>query len=226
MLFVWMKITINKEKIMPERIPHSDEAIEGIEYTEEYLQEHSRNVRSRYGAFLKAIRKAGRGGRYLEVGSGPGILTALVAEENPGVALTALELSPDMNSIARKYVAGRGLNGRITFCEGSVSDERHIKQLGKFDLIYSTFSLHHWVDPEQSIRILYSALDERGIMLIHDLKRVWWLYYLPAGNGFFESIRASYTPAELREMMKKLRIEKYEIGTPFPYFWQTIAIRR
>jgi len=211
---------------MLERIPHRDEAIVGIEYTAEYLKQHSENVRSRYGAFLKAIRRAGRGGRYLEVGSGPGIVTALVAEENPGIVLTALELSPDMISIARNYVAGRGLDGRIEFREGSVSDGRRIEQLGKFDLIYSSFSLHHWVDPEQSLKRLYSALDNRGIMLIHDLKRVWWLYYLPAGNGFFESIRASYTPLELRTMMKRLNIEKYEIQTPFPYFWQTIAIWR
>jgi len=211
---------------MLERIPHRDEAIEGIEYTEEYLQVHSRNVRSRNGAFLKEIGRAGRGGRYLEVGSGPGILTALVAEENPGVALNALELSPDMISIARKYVESRGLGNRVTFLAGSVSDRQQIEQLGKFDLIYSSFSLHHWVDPDHSLKTLYSALGDKGIMLIHDLKRVWWLYYLPAGNGFFESIRASYTPAELRIMMDRLSIEKYEIKTPFPYFWQTIAIWR
>ncbi len=208
---------------MPKRIPHTDE-VTGIENIEEYLESHKERSLSRYKTFLKELKTLNITGKFLEIGSGPGILAVMIAKENPNVEITALELSPDMITIARRHVEEKGLGDRVRFVEGSVDNEDLIKSLGKFDLIYSTFSMHHWEDPENSIRILYNAVAENGVLAIHDLKRVWWLYYLPIKGRFFESIRASYIPREIKVMFDKLGIKKYKIKTPFPFFWQSILV--
>ncbi|MFC1863089.1 hypothetical protein ACFL1Z_03965 [Thermodesulfobacteriota bacterium] len=63
-------------------------------------------------------------------------------------------------------------------------------------------------------------------MILHDLKRVSWLYLLPFQNGFVSSIRAAYRPREINKMMIQAGIDKFEIKTPFPYFWYTILVNK
>jgi hypothetical protein len=57
----------------------------------------------------------------------------------------------------------------------------------------------------------------KGILAIADLRRIWWLYYLPIhDNWFISSIRASYTLSEVKSILKKLNIEKYKVKNIFP----------
>jgi len=76
------------------------------------------------------------------------------------------------------------LKTRITYKIGDACDFNSIKDLGKFDLIYSTFTLHHWDNAELAIKNLYSMLNDDGLLYIHDLKRVSWLYYIKSESGF------------------------------------------
>lgn len=69
-------------------------------------------------------------------------------------------------------------------------------------------------------------LNDNGLLYIHDLKRVFWLYYIKSQNGFFTSIRASYQPREIREMLSGIEINTYKIKTIFPYFMQAIVIKK
>ena len=94
--------------------------------------------------------------------------------------------------------------------------------LGKFDLVYSTFSLHHWKDPGISISNLWNAVKDNGILYTHDFKRVWWLCFLPLKGGEIGSVRASYTPEEIRVVLQELGITNYKIKTLFPFFLQSI----
>jgi SAM-dependent methyltransferase len=178
-----------------------------------------------YRGFLKHLGTLDVGGRYLEVGSGPGVLTVAVARENPDARITGVELSPDMVAVATEYVERLGLADRIRFLVGDAGDKRAFGSLGQFDLIYSTFSLHHWKYPNQVIQNLMSLLADGGMLYIHDLKRAWWLYWVPVRNGFWNSIRASYVPRELHQMLRGLGIERYEIRNVFP-FMQSILIER
>jgi SAM-dependent methyltransferase len=68
------------------------------------------------------------------------------------------------------------------------------------------------------------GLTERGgILLIHDLKRVWWLYWIPSQEGFITSIRAAYTPAEIRDLLTRMGVDRYEIKNGL--FWQSVIVR-
>jgi predicted O-methyltransferase YrrM len=68
--------------------------------------------------------------------------------------ITGVEMSPDMVTVAREVVERAGLADRIRFLVGDAGDKSVFGSLGQFDLIYSTFSLHHWKDPKRVIRNL------------------------------------------------------------------------
>jgi SAM-dependent methyltransferase len=170
-----------------------------------------------YRGFLKHLKTLDVDSRYLEVGSGPGVLTVAVARERPDAQITGVEMSPDMVSVAREYVERAGLANRIRFLVGDAGDRVVFRALGQFDLIYSTFSLHHWQNPRRVIQNLLSVLADGGTLYIHDLRRAWWLYWVPVHNGFLNSIRAAYVASELREMLRGLGIERCEIRNVFPF---------
>jgi len=178
----------------------------------------------RYRTFLKNLSSLGIEGRYLEIGPGPGILTAEIARIHTTVDITAVELSQDMATVGREYVADNGLEDRIEFVIGNAEDESLISSLGKFNLVYCTFALHHWEDAKKAIRNLTRALADGGVLYLYDLRRVWWLYWLPIRDGFFNSIRAAYTPAEVRAMLQSLEAEHTEIRNEFP-FMQSVFTR-
>lgn len=202
------------------------EAISGMESAKQYAEMARKSPRMRYRGFLKEIKSLHIKGKYLEIGAGVGILTAMIAEEDPDVHITAVEISSDMVTVAQEYIAEKKLQNRIHFVVGDASDEKIVRKLGKFDLVYCTFTMHHWKDPEKVICNLLKAVENKGILFIHDLKRVWWLYWLPIHNGFFDSIRAAYTPSEIKAIFQKLGINQYEIKKVFPFFLQSIIVRK
>ena len=207
---------------MLKRTPHKEEAIAGAEEVRQYGENHKRHARLQFGGLLKDIRALNKAGRYLEVGSGPGILAAMVAEENPGVDLTAMDLSPEMVAVARETIETENLQSRVRCVRGDVNDKALMEALGPFDLVYSAFSLHHFADPEASIKNIWRAVGDHGVLILYDLKRVWWLYVLPFHNGFFESIRAAYRPKEIGDFLRKIGITRFKIKTTVPYFMQSL----
>jgi predicted O-methyltransferase YrrM len=193
-----------------------DGALLGLETATRYA-EMAEGLMVQYRGFLKHLRTLDVGSRYLEIGPGPGVLTVAVAREKPDARITGVEMSPDMVSVAREYVERAGLADRIRFLVGDAGDENVLGSLGQFDLIYSTFSLHHWEDPKRIIQNLTSVLTGGGMLYIHDLRRAWWLYWVPVRDGFWDSIRAAYVARELHEMLRDLCIERYEIRNVFPF---------
>jgi 2-polyprenyl-3-methyl-5-hydroxy-6-metoxy-1,4-benzoquinol methylase len=203
---------------------HQEEAFEGVEAARRYAETAQKSTR-RYLAFLERLEALGIEGRYLDVGAGPGILTSLVAEKFPQVEITALEPSEAMVSVGRDYLKSRGLEGRINCVTGDAADAALLQSLGKFDLIFSTYTLHHWEDPRRVIDNLLAALADNGLLFLHDLRRVWWLYWIPINNGFFKSIRGAYIPAEIEELLVGIPSECYEMKQEFP-FMVSVFIRR
>ena len=202
---------------------HQGSTFSDMESAVQYARAAEKSM-TRYRAFFKEISQLGIKGRYLEIGAGPGILAATIARDNPGVQITGVDLSPDMVSIAGEYIRNKGLQDRIQFVLGDAEDEDFINTLGRFDLIYSTYTLHHWKEPGKAIRNLTCAFADTGVLYLYDLRRVWWLYWIPVRNGFFNSIRAAYIAEEIHGMFQELGIDKYEIKKVFP-FMHSIIVR-
>ncbi len=195
------------------------------ENAKKYLDDVKSASKTRFSNFLSSIKKLNIKGKYLEIGCGPGVLTQIVATQHSNAEITANDISPEMIKLAQQDLS-ESLKERINYTIGDACDINTIKGLGKFDLIYSTFTLHHWDNAETAVNNLYSMLNDDGILYIHDLKRVFWLYYIKKQTGFFKSIRASYKPNEIREMLNKSGISKYKIKTIFPFFMQSVLIRK
>ena len=213
---------------MPKRIESHEEAISGTENARQYAEMAKKSAKMMYGSFLKHIKSLDvNGGEYLEVGAGSGILAAMIAEDNPAVHITAVEISPDMVTVAREYIKERQLEDRVCFVVLDAVDGLMMKELGEFDLVYSTLAMHHWKDPEKVISNLLKVVGAGGVLFIHDLRRVWWLYYLPLHNsGFIDSVRAAYMPDEIKTIFWKLGVNRYEIKRSFPYFMQSIIVMK
>jgi len=208
---------------MLKRREQEQEAIEGPEEVRKYAQQTKRFARLMYGPMLKDIKRLGISGDCLEMGAGPGVLAAMLAESHPGVAITAVDLSADMAAIAEEHIMQKGLPNRIRYIVADVQDTNAMLGLGKFDLVYSTFSLHHWKDPEASIANLWDMVKDNGMLYIYDFKRVWWLYVLPLKGGDIGSIRAAYTRKEIAAILQRLGIANYRVKTLFPFFLQSVT---
>lgn len=204
---------------MFKRVAHTDlQVIQGKQTAEEYLAMQEKLGKFYLKKFLAILDDQKRTGDFLEIGSGPGYQTARVAERNRESRIKALEPSSDMIAIARSYLDSQGCGDRVEFIEGSVEDEGLFARLGAFDLIYSTFSLHHWHDPIKAIRNLHHALKTDGVLLLYDFERHWLTYYRPVGRkGISESIKASYTRREISSMISGLGIGRFEVQRHFPY---------
>jgi ubiquinone/menaquinone biosynthesis C-methylase UbiE len=157
-----------------------EQAFVGIESARAYAEEATSPVMRRvYSLIVREISRLGVTGKFLEIGPGPAVLTTVVAQAIPEAHITAVEISPGMITVAREHVEREGLTDRINLVEGDANDTELLEQLGRFDLVYSTYTLHHWDHPATVIKNLLRAVAPRGILLIHDLKRVWWLYWIP-----------------------------------------------
>lgn len=97
----------------------------------------------------------------LDVGTGPGVLLAELARLRPDLTLTGVDLSPDMVTAAAK-----NLRGRATVRFGDVSQLPFEDR--SFDVVASSFSLHHWDNPEAAAPQLVRVLRPGGSALIYD----------------------------------------------------------
>jgi 2-polyprenyl-3-methyl-5-hydroxy-6-metoxy-1,4-benzoquinol methylase len=195
------------------------------EIARQYLREVKNSSMARYMDFLSVLRKLNVKGRYLDVGCGPGVLTKKVALQHPEAELVGIDNSEEMIRLAEQDI-DKSLNGRLTYRKGNACNIESMQDLGKFDLIFSTYTLHHWEDAQTAIGNLFSMLNSTGILYIHDLKRVWWLYYLPAGSGFIGSVKASFRPRELGEILKNLKINTFQTRTVFPFFMFALKVNK
>lgn len=109
---------------------------------------------------------APQAGAVLDVGTGPGVLLAEIAGRRPDLHLTGIDLSADMVAAAERNLNQFG--ARATVRVGDVTDLPFPDQ--SFDLIVSSFSLHHWDDPETAVPELARVLRPGGRAFIYDFR--------------------------------------------------------
>jgi 2-polyprenyl-3-methyl-5-hydroxy-6-metoxy-1,4-benzoquinol methylase len=213
---------------MFKRVIESDHGdyFDSMENAREYARTAEKSAKMRFGGFLKILNSLNIKGNYLEIGAGSGILATMIAEMRGDIHITATDTSENMLTIAKEYIDKRNIYDRIQLIAGDVENENFLKRLKKYDLIYSTFSMHHWKNPQKIILNLFNILNDQGALLIYDLKRVWWLYWIPKQSGFLKSIRASYRPKEIKKMFADAGIKNYKLTNIFPFFLHNITIRK
>ncbi len=213
---------------MSKRVIESDheDYFESMENAREYARIAEKSAKMRFGSFLKILKSLNIKGNYLEIGAGSGILATMIAEMQSDIYITATDTSENMLTIAKEHIDKKNMRDRIEIIAGDAENEDFLKKLKKYDLIYSTFSMHHWKNPQKVILNLLNILNGQGALLIYDLKRVWWLHWIPKQSGFLKSIRASYRPKEIKKMFADIGINNYKLTNIFPFFLYNITIRK
>ncbi|TIT00064.1 class I SAM-dependent methyltransferase [Mesorhizobium sp.] len=97
----------------------------------------------------------------LDIGTGPGMLLTELAQLRPDLTLTGVDLSPDMVAAAAK-----NLGGQATIHFGDVTQLPFEDR--SFDVVVSSFSMHHWDDAEAAAPQLIRVLRPGGRALIYD----------------------------------------------------------
>jgi ubiquinone/menaquinone biosynthesis C-methylase UbiE len=181
-----------------------------------------KTLHGEYRRFAKSIVEETNpplGASVLEIGAGPGWVSVCLAQLRPDLRITVADLSADMLGIAAQNFAAHGVAGE--FVQGEV-EQLPEAMLGRFDLVYSRDSLHHWSDPTEGFRQLRSVLKPGGMLLVGDGRRDLSLAGRlmvavisrsigDMGKYWRTSLAAAYTPNELNLMMKQSGLSEVKV---------------
>jgi len=124
-----------------------------------------------YGLLARtAVAELGPGGSMLDVGCGPGQLVIQAARRTSDARITGADLDPlmiDRASANARHRLPPDESARVTFTVADVAALPFPDR--SFDLVVSTFSMHHWSDPKAGLEEVYRVLKPGGRALIWDV---------------------------------------------------------
>jgi SAM-dependent methyltransferase len=149
------------------------------------------------------------GGRVLEVGCGPGHLSTRLARQH-GLDVTGVDLDPAMIERARANADRRGADGqrRPSFLVGDVASLAFPED--SFDLVVSTFSMHHWADPTAGLAEIGRVLRPGARALVWDFR--------PGVRPHLFAPRHAHMP-DPAEQIHGSPLQAVEV-TPWPWPWR------
>lgn len=171
----------------------------GFEHPEQYDRSAGRVTRRLHARIARDVAALGLppGARVVDVGTGPGRLTAAIAAAAPELDVVGVDVSEPMIAFAREHAGGGrfevGDVAALPFPDGSV------------DLVVSTLSQHHWPDPAAGYRDLARAVRPGGTVWVHDAR---WKLDVPAARAAFPgaTISTDRVPGLLGLLLRRLTI--------------------
>ncbi|MFF9838084.1 class I SAM-dependent methyltransferase [Streptomyces sp. NPDC020422] len=114
--------------------------------------------------WLASLAPATRVRRILDIGSGPGVGTALLAEAFPEAEVVAVDATPELLDLARERAEARGLGDRVGTLRAELP--RDFDALGTADLIWASNSLHHIGDQRAALTAFAGVLAPGGLIAL------------------------------------------------------------
>ncbi|MEU2432781.1 class I SAM-dependent methyltransferase [Streptomyces sp. NPDC007861] len=102
--------------------------------------------------------------RVLDIGSGPGVVTCMLAEAFPYAEIVAVDATPALLDRARARAEGRGLGGRVRTQVAELPGG--IAELGEADVIWASGSVHHVGDQRAALTGLARLLRPGGLLAL------------------------------------------------------------
>ena len=116
---------------------------------------------------LRRSLRASAGESILDLGSGPGFLACELAQEVGATGrIVAVDISPDMNSIASKRIAAAGLGDRVDILEGDATALAFADAV--FEAAVSTQVIEYLAEPDAALHQLLRVLRPGGRLVIID----------------------------------------------------------
>jgi ubiquinone/menaquinone biosynthesis C-methylase UbiE len=175
----------------------------------------------------------------LDLGTGPGNVAVEIARRRPVLRMVGLDLAAHMVERANRQASRVGLDGRGLWPQ---ADGHHLPfPDGSFDLVLSSFSLHHWADPLRILNEIARVLKPEGCYYVADVcreltpfQRLFAYASIPVVSlifgsywgygGYYESVRASYTRAEARALLERSDLRQGQIGLEATWFVPILTI--
>ncbi|WP_327068778.1 methyltransferase domain-containing protein [Kitasatospora sp. NBC_01302] len=158
-------------------------------HQEAVLRSHRSRTAANSAAYLLPELRPGQA--LLDVGCGPGTITADLAElVGPTGRVVAVDTSAEVLAQAAAHVAGRGLDN-VVF---EVGDAHQLKYGdGEFDVIHAHQTLQHVADPVAVLRELRRVLAPGGVLAARDADyaAMTWYPELPELTAWLELYRST-----------------------------------
>ncbi|MFJ4965167.1 class I SAM-dependent methyltransferase [Streptomyces sp. NPDC088729] len=114
--------------------------------------------------WLAALPAAPEVRRVLDVGSGPGVVTCLLAEVFPGAEVVAVDPAPVLLERTRDRARRLGVGDRVRTLEAELPQDA--ARLGEADLIWAGNSLHHIGDQRAALATFAALLRPGGRVVL------------------------------------------------------------
>lgn len=203
-----------------QRVVETDSGIEG-ELNVSVYDEMQRRLRDKGWIETKDIISSGiTKGLALEIGPGPGYLGLEWLKSTEETTLKGLDISKDMIAVAEGNAKEYGLSERVEYVQSS--GDRMPFDDETFDAVFTNGSLHEWSKPKDTFNEICRVLKTGGNVFVSDLRRdmsfliKWFLWINTKPKdirpGLITSINAAYTPDELGELIKGIKLTNCEVA--------------
>jgi ubiquinone/menaquinone biosynthesis C-methylase UbiE len=201
------------------RVAETDSGIQG-QFNVGIYDQMQRKFRDRgWIQTPELLRRGILHGCALEVGPGPGYLGLEWLSRTDGTTLKGLDISPDMVALAARNAEEYGLSERAEYVP--TSGDRFPFDDNSFDAVFTNGSLHEWSSPKAIFNEIWRTLKPGGRVFVSDLRRdmlapIRWFLWIGTHPreirpGLTTSINASYTPAELSQLIAGTPLHNCEI---------------
>jgi ubiquinone/menaquinone biosynthesis C-methylase UbiE len=152
------------------------------------------------------------GNRVLDIGTGTGLLAAVLAKSHPEWQITGIDVSESMLAVARETALKNELSDRIKFRQASAESLPFAD--GSFEMVVSNTSLHCWNEPVKVFNELARVTAPGGYCLVWDNRRANSLNpFLHILGGIMRmnkaqrrlwvnACRSAYTVGEVKKFLK------------------------
>ncbi len=215
---------------MGDRIPLPEEPIADMDAVIQYDKGARYYMMPEYKYFVGKILRSGiRSGRVLDIGTGSARLAIELAKaKDCSFDIIALDISENMIMRARENARRDGVEDRIKFMVATAAALPFADN--SFDLVISYASLHHWLEPVTVFDEVARVTRETGHVIIRDNRRVYqnpvWRAIIWLVSRFMNRrhranwprvISASYTIAEINEILRRSRLSGYRVSSDFVF---------
>jgi ubiquinone/menaquinone biosynthesis C-methylase UbiE len=169
-----------------------------------------------------AVRNLTDGVQILDVGTGTAQIPIAMCKRNNGIKITAIDLAESMLTLGNKNIQTARLEDSITLVQ--IDSKKMPYPDESFDQVISNSIIHHIPNPLECFKEMIRVTKKDGLLFFRDLLRPFSLVELHnivnlhAGDAtpkqkqlFTDSLHASLSLAEVREMVKLFGFEAFTV---------------
>jgi SAM-dependent methyltransferase len=115
-------------------------------------------------AWLRELRGGARTQRVLDVGSGAGVVSTLLAEVFPEAEVVAVDATPALLEAVKRRARRLGVGDRMQVVQADLP--REAAKLPEADLIWTSDAVHHFGDQQAAVDLLHGRLRQGGVLAV------------------------------------------------------------